>query len=75
LPAHLGRRIISAGESNEPSHFDDAVHAHRALIALLGSAMLLPFLPGRHDPLAVNLSAAATGVAFAGLLLVPIGVA
>ena len=35
-------------------------------IALLTGAMLLPFLPGRHDPLAVSLSAAATGVAFAG---------
>ena len=44
-------------------------------IALLAGAMLLPFLPGRHDPLAMSLSAAATGVAFAGLLLVPIGVA
>jgi hypothetical protein len=43
-------------------------------IALLASAMLLPFLPGRHDPLAMSLSAAATGVAFGGLLLVPIGV-
>ena len=44
-------------------------------IALLAGAMLLPFLPGRHDPLAMSLSAAATGVAFGGLLLVPIGVA
>lgn len=44
-------------------------------VALLASAMLLPFLPGRYDPLAMSLSAAATGVAFAGLLLVPVGVA
>ena len=42
-------------------------------IVLLVSAMLLPFLPGRHDPLALTLSASATGVAFGGLLLVPIG--
>ena len=42
-------------------------------IVLLVSAMLLPFLPGRHDPFAVTLSVAATGVAFGGLLLVPIG--
>ena len=49
---------------------------HIALwIALLVCAMLLPFLPGRHDPLALSLSAMATGVAFGGLLLVPIGVA
>jgi hypothetical protein len=44
-------------------------------IALLPSAMLLPFLPGRHDPLVISLSAAATVAAFGGLLLVPIGVA
>lgn len=44
-------------------------------IAVLACAMLLPFLPGRHDPLAMSLSAAATGVAFGGLLLVPIGLA
>jgi hypothetical protein len=44
-------------------------------IAGLASAMLLPFLPGRHDPLALSLSAAATVVAFGGLLLVPVGVA
>ncbi len=44
-------------------------------IALLVSAMLLPFLPGRHDPLAMSVSAAATVVAFGGLLLVSIGVA
>jgi hypothetical protein len=44
-------------------------------IALLPSAMLLPFLPGRHDPLVISLSAAATVVAFGSLLLVPIGVA
>lgn len=44
-------------------------------VALLASAMLFPFLPGRHDPLAVSLAAAATVAAFGGLLLVPIGVA
>jgi hypothetical protein len=44
-------------------------------IVLLVSAMLLPFLPGRYDPLATSLSASATVVAFGGLLLVPIGVA
>jgi hypothetical protein len=44
-------------------------------IALLVSAMLLPYVPGRYDPLATNLSAFATGGAFGGLLLVPIGAA
>ena len=44
-------------------------------IVLLVSAMLLPFLPGRHDPLASSLSVSATVMAFGGLLLVPIGVA
>jgi hypothetical protein len=44
-------------------------------ITLLATAILLPFLPGRYDPLAMSLSAAATGVSFGGLLLVPIGVA
>ena len=43
-------------------------------IVLLVSAMLLPFLPGRHDPLATSLSVSATCVCFGGLLLVPIGV-
>jgi hypothetical protein len=43
-------------------------------IVLLVSAMLLPFLPGRHDPLAATLAASATGVSFGSLLLVPIGV-
>ena len=42
---------------------------------LLTLTMLLPFLPGRYDPLAIPLSAAATALAFGGLLLVPIGVA
>lgn len=42
-------------------------------IVLLMSAMLLPFLPGRYDPLAISLSAFATAVAFGTLLLVPIG--
>ena len=40
---------------------------------LLVSAMLLPFLPGSHDPLGFTLSVAATGMALGGLLLVPIG--
>jgi hypothetical protein len=44
-------------------------------IVLLVSTMLLPFLPGRYDPLATTLSGSATVVAFGGLLLVPIGVA
>jgi hypothetical protein len=43
-------------------------------IVLLVSAMLLPFLPGRHDPLAVSLSVSAVVVCFGGLLLVPTGV-
>src|SRR4029450_5111493 len=42
-------------------------------IVLLVSAMLLPFLTGRHDPFAATLSVAATGVAVGSLLLVPIG--
>ena len=44
-------------------------------IVLLTGAMLLPFLPGRYDPVASGLSQAATMVAFASLLLVPLGVA
>ena len=44
-------------------------------IVLLVSAMLLPFLPGRYDPLAWTLAASATGLSFGGLLLVPIGIA
>ena len=43
-------------------------------IVLLVSAMLLPFLPGRYDPLAFSLSVSAIVVVFGGLLLVPIGV-
>jgi hypothetical protein len=43
-------------------------------IVLLVSAMLLPFLPGRHDPLAASLSMSAVVVCFGGLLLIPIGV-
>jgi hypothetical protein len=42
---------------------------------LLIGAMLLPFLPGRYDPLAADLSLAATVVAFVSLLLVPLGAA
>lgn len=45
--------------------------------ALVVAAVLLctlwPFLPGRHDPLAAPLSAAAQVVGKAGLLLVPVG--
>jgi hypothetical protein len=41
---------------------------------LLVLAMVLPFLPGRYDPLAVALSSAASGAAFGSLLLVPIAV-
>jgi len=44
-------------------------------IVLLASAMLLPFIPGRYDPLATSLSVSATAAAFGALLLVPIGVA
>ena len=43
-------------------------------IVLLVGGMLLPFLPGGHDPLAATLSAAATGLSFCSVLLVPIGV-
>lgn len=42
-------------------------------LLILMSALLLPFLPGRYDPIAEILSAAATVAAFGGLLLVPIG--
>jgi hypothetical protein len=44
-------------------------------IAILVSAMLLPFLPGRYDPLAISLSAFARAAAFGSLLLVPVGAA
>lgn len=44
-------------------------------VALFAGALLLPFLPGRYDPLATSLSAAATGVTFGSILLVPVGVA
>ena len=43
-------------------------------IVLLVSAMLLPFFPGRYDPVAATLAACATGVSFGSLLLVPIGI-
>ena len=43
-------------------------------IVLLVSAMLLPYLPGRYDPVAASLSGAATGGSFAGLLLLPVGI-
>jgi hypothetical protein len=42
-------------------------------IGLLVLAMVLPFLPGRHDPLAGPLSIAASVLAFLALPLVPIG--
>lgn len=64
--------VISAGE-HDPATSMQFIRVVR-WIALLASAMLLPFLPGRHDALAMSLSAAATGAAFGGLLLVPIGV-
>ena len=38
-------------------------------------AMVLPYLPGRYDPLAAGLAQATNPVAFAGLLLVPTGAA
>lgn len=44
-----------------------------ALIGLIVLCTLLPFLPGRHDSLAVPLSVLAQMVAVASLLLVPIG--
>jgi hypothetical protein len=44
-------------------------------IVLLMSAMLLPFLPGRYDPLAISLSTFSTAVAFGTPLLVPTGAA
>lgn len=43
-------------------------------ILILVSATLLPFLPGRHDPLATPFAVAAAVASFGGLLLVPIGV-
>ncbi|HYI92727.1 MAG TPA: hypothetical protein VEX68_04225 [Bryobacteraceae bacterium] len=53
------------------------MHAiHTALwILLLVSAMLLPFLSGRYDPLATSVSACATVAAFGSLLLAPVGIA
>jgi hypothetical protein len=44
-------------------------------IGVVVTAMLLPFLPGRHDPVAASLSISATAAVFGGLLLVPIGMA
>jgi hypothetical protein len=43
------------------------------LVALLALCTVQPFLPGRHDPVAVPLSVAAQLLGAAGLLLVPIG--
>ena len=45
-----------------------------ALIILILVCMFLPFLPGNYDDLAVTLSFMAQLLAFAGVLLVPIGV-
>ena len=42
---------------------------------LLIGTMLLPFFPGRYDPLAITLSVTASAIAFGSLLMVPIGVA
>ena len=61
--------------NNEPATWTQQFIRIVLAIAPLAIAMLLPFLPGRHDPLVISLSAAATGVAFGSLLLVPIGLA
>jgi hypothetical protein len=42
--------------------------------ALLVGAMVLPFLPGRHDPLAAPLSVAASVLAFGSVLVMPVAV-
>lgn len=42
-----------------------------AVLALTG--MFYPFMPGRHDALAITLSVMAQALGFAGVLLVPIG--
>ncbi|MFY9341911.1 MAG: hypothetical protein WAT39_05455 [Planctomycetota bacterium] len=44
------------------------------VLLLLLAATLLPFLPGRHDVLAIPLSTVAQGLGFAALLVVPVGV-
>ena len=44
-----------------------------AAIAILVFCTLLPFLPGRHDPLAIPVSAMALVAAVLGLVLVPSG--
>jgi len=46
-----------------------------ALVLLALVATALPFLPGRHDPLAVQLSVLARGLGIASMLLVPVGLA
>lgn len=46
-----------------------------ALVAIALGATALPFLPGRHDGLAVALSGIARGLGMGSLLLVPIGLA
>ncbi|MES2881917.1 MAG: hypothetical protein V4676_07210 [Bacteroidota bacterium] len=43
------------------------------ITAFLTLCMLLPFLPGRYDGLAVTISVMAQLFSFAGLLLVPLG--
>jgi hypothetical protein len=45
-----------------------------ALVAITLAATALPFLPGRHDGVAVPLSGAARGLGMGSLLLVPIGI-
>lgn len=45
------------------------------LIGLLLVCVLLPFFPGRFDPLAVTVSNVVQFLGFAGVLLVPLGVA
>jgi hypothetical protein len=59
---------------------DTKTRWHQALfiavvaVALIVGAAMLPFLPGRYDPLALSLSMAATVVCLGSLLLVPIAV-
>ena len=44
-----------------------------AIAALLALVMVYPFMPGRHDPLAVPLASGAQVFGVAGLALVPVG--
>lgn len=45
-----------------------------AFVAMAAATMVYPFLPGRHDPVAVPLSAVVQVFAGGSLLLVPVGV-